>query len=183
MVTELIDGWMGKKSRKWLARRAKRAARIIEVGVWKGRSTAAMAKKTRGTIWAVDHWKGTPDDSEQHEKLYTEADETGDRIYAEFRANLAPYLKAGRVIPVRMPSVQAARYLLGEHGPAFDFVFIDADHSYPGCRDDIEAYRGLIAPGGTLAGHDYHWDGVARAVDEAFDVVTLGPGCIWSVTL
>lgn len=179
----MIDGWMGKKSRKWLARRAKRATRIIEVGVWKGRSTQVMAAKTSGTIWAVDHWKGCPSDTEQHDRLYGEADDTGDVIYGQFRANLGAWIEAGSVVPVRMPSVEAAKHLLGEHGPTFDFVFIDADHSYEGCKADIEAYRGLVREGGLLAGHDIHWEGVRRAVDEAFYEVKLGPGSIWYVLL
>lgn len=179
----MIAGWMGKTSRKWLAKRAKEATRIIEVGVWKGRSTKVLAAKTKGTVWAVDHWQGCPSDPAQHEKLYTEADESGDAIYAQFRENLAEEIKAGKVVPVRMGSVEAARYLLGEHGPIFDFVFIDADHSYEGCKGDIEAYRGLVREGGVLAGHDIHWEGVKRAVDEAFPVVELGPGSIWRVTI
>lgn len=179
----IIEGWMGKTSRKWLAKRAKASLKIIEVGVWKGRSTKVMAKYTKGTVWAVDHWRGTPADPAQHDKLYTEADDTGDTVYAQFRENLAAEIEAGKVIPVRMGSVEAAKHLLGEHGPVFDFVFIDADHSYEGCRDDIEAYRGLVREGGVLAGHDYHWEGVRRAVDEAFRAIEPGPGSIWIAQL
>lgn len=36
-----------------------------------------------------------------------------------------------------------------------DMVFIDADHSYEGCKGDIEAWLPNIKPGGILAVHDY----------------------------
>lgn len=177
-----IEGWMGKKSRRWLREQARRATKIIEVGVWKGRSTLVLARATRGTVWAVDTWAGTPADGEQHERLYAAEVEGGD-VYGEFCRNLKPYIRANRVVPVRMDSREAAARLLEKHGPTFDFVFIDADHSYEGARGDIEAYRPLIRPGGLLSGHDYHWPGVAQAVNELLAGVVLGPKSIWSVRL
>jgi predicted O-methyltransferase YrrM len=49
-----IEGWMGAKGRRWLREQARASQRIIEVGVWKGRSTLVLARATRGTVWAVD---------------------------------------------------------------------------------------------------------------------------------
>ena len=54
-----------------------------------------------------------------------------------------------------------------------DMVFVDGDHSYDGCRGDIEAWLPNVRPSGILALHDYRqpgeektWPGVADAVDE-----------------
>ena len=62
-----------------------------------------------------------------------------------------------------------------------DMVFIDADHSYEGCKGDILAWLPNIKAGGILAIHDYKkskltyddnsphpqdWPGVDQAVDE-----------------
>lgn len=63
-----------------------------------------------------------------------------------------------------------------------DCVLVDGDHSYEGCKGDIEAWVPNIKPGGILAIHDYKkhllqydeetcphprpWPGVDRAVDE-----------------
>lgn len=179
----LIDGWMGAGPRRWLKRRAKKALRIIEVGVWKGRSTAILARYSKGRVWAVDHWQGVPHDPAQHDQWYAEADATGDAIYAEFRRNLRGYIKAGRVVPVRAASVDAAAQLLRAHGPVYDLIFIDADHSYEGCRADILAYRPLVKPGGILSGHDYDLPGVKQAVDELIPKPVLGPASLWSVKL
>lgn len=44
-----------------------------------------------------------------------------------------------------------------QYGPV-DMVFIDGDHSYEGCKGDIEAWSPHIKPGGILAIHDYDKD-------------------------
>lgn len=61
-----------------------------------------------------------------------------------------------------------------------DMVFVDGDHSYEGCCNDIEAWLPKIADGGIIAVHDYKkhlvpitqdgphpkpWPGVDEAVD------------------
>ncbi len=43
--------------------------------------------------------------------------------------------------------------LAREHGP-YDFVFIDADHSYQAVRSDVDSYGGMLVDGGVLALHD-----------------------------
>jgi hypothetical protein len=37
-----------------------------------------------------------------------------------------------------------------------DMVFIDGDHTYEGCKGDIEAWLPNIRPDGIIAVHDYH---------------------------
>lgn len=182
-----IDGWMGKPSLKWLAGHAVNAQRVIEVGAWYGRSTKTLALACPGTVWAVDHWKGTPNDPEQHAKLYANHIALRGDPYKVFRKNLRAEIIGKKVVPMRMRSVDAANILGLEYGlGSFDFVFIDADHSYDGCLADIQAYFQLVRPGGVLAGHDYHWESVERAVTHWFTKcvqyeVTLGPSSMWSV--
>ncbi len=57
-------------------------------------------------------------------------------------------------------------------GPAVDLVFVDGDHTYEGCKGDIDAWEPQLKPGGLLAFHDYDrpWAGheVELAVDERF---------------
>jgi predicted O-methyltransferase YrrM len=77
-----------------------------------------------------------------------------------------------RATILRETSWQAAQ----RFGPsAFDFVFLDGDHSYSGVVADISAWASKIKPRGLLCGHDYYADfkerpfpkiEVRRAVDE-----------------
>jgi predicted O-methyltransferase YrrM len=47
-----------------------------------------------------------------------------------------------------------------------DFAFIDAIHSYEATRDDMNAWFPKVRSGGLLAGHDFRWTGVGKAVEE-----------------
>ena len=51
---------------------------------------------------------------------------------------------------------------------SLDFVFIDADHTYPAVVADIAAWWPKVKPGGWIGGHDYGKPefGVTGAVNE-----------------
>lgn len=72
---------------------------------------------------------------------------------------------------------------------SLDLVFIDADHSYEGCKLDIELWRPKLRPGGWLTGHDYGHPhssgaGVKPAVDEAFpEGVRVEADRVWLVRI
>lgn len=63
----------------------------------------------------------------------------------------------------------------------FDFVFIDADHSYEGASSDIAAWTPKVRPGGFICGHDYQprFQGVIDAVDEVFPRPELKSDNVW----
>jgi predicted O-methyltransferase YrrM len=48
-----------------------------------------------------------------------------------------------------------------------DFVYIDADHSFEGCSDDIRAWFPKVRPGGILSGDDYVDRGRALVKEQA----------------
>lgn len=48
----------------------------------------------------------------------------------------------------------------------FDFCFIDADHSYEGCKKDWENYSPMVSPGGIVAFHDTGHPPVKKVFDE-----------------
>lgn len=63
-------------------------------------------------------------------------------------------------------------YLLSKDAVKFieqqsnDFVFIDAEHTYEACREDMRLWYPKVRRGGLLCGHDYTMAGVNRAVNE-----------------
>lgn len=83
---------------------------------------------------------------------------------------------AGRLKLMRMRTDEAAK-LVPDH--SLDFVFIDADHSYEGCRADIENWTRKVDHGGLLCGHDYGWDTVKRAVHDTGKVDLVAEDNVW----
>lgn len=90
------------------------------------------------------------------------------------------YLKAisvaakyeGRCDVLRMDSCEAAQKFPDK---SLSFVYIDADHSFEGCKKDILAWAPKIKSGGILAGHDYFDYPPAYMVRSAVSQVCNGP--------
>lgn len=167
---------------EWLTKRGQESARIVEIGCWKGRSTAALLRRSAAKLWAVDTWAGTLGDDKEQDKYF----EGMTYAYSAFRSNLAYYFERQQIIPLHMTSVEGAHMLrTTQPNESMDLIFIDGDHRESAVRDDIELYLPLVKRGGILAGHDYstlRWRGVKRAVDKFFgDRVWRGPGSIWFV--
>ena len=49
---------------------------------------------------------------------------------------------------------------------SLDFVFIDASHKYIDVKEDIINWLPKVRKGGILAGDDFSWSGVRRALKE-----------------
>jgi predicted O-methyltransferase YrrM len=139
-------------------------ANFLEVGCWLGRSTCYLAEAIANSgkqigITVVDTFCGVADD-----ELQPMLAEYGGSVRAALEDNLRTASVAHLVQIIEEDSKTAHR-----HFPdgSFDFIFIDADHSYEGVRADITNYYPKVRKGGILAGHDYaHSESVRRAVDE-----------------
>ena len=79
----------------------------------------------------------------------------------------------------RLIPIQGNSSLVTDKIPNVDLVFIDADHSYIGCKKDIIAYRNKINPGGIFSGHDIDYPGVNKAVNELIKNYDVGPNNVW----
>ena len=86
----------------------------------------------------------------------------------------------GRVDILRMKTHDASRFIKDE---SLDFVFVDADHSYEGCKQDIEDWLPKIRRGGIICGHDLHWPTVEKAVSEKFKEYVAYPDNVWVVQI
>jgi predicted O-methyltransferase YrrM len=54
-------------------------------------------------------------------------------------------------------------------GHKFNFVFIDADHSYKGCMEDFLAWSPLVREGGLIGFHDANRQPVLKVLSELAD--------------
>ena len=155
-----------------LASDAPAGAQVIEVGSWMGASTCFLAGGLKGAgakVFAVDNFQGLStcgEDAAWYRRHFRRLG--ADSTLEIFRRNFADLGLTARSEPVVSDSLAAARALADKRG-TIDLIFIDGDHSYEACRDDIAAWSPFVKPGGVIAFHDFgsRADGVTRAIFEA----------------
>src|SRR5690606_20079473 len=76
--------------------------------------------------------------------------------------NLARYVPGAQVEVWDSTTVDAARRFAGKA----DLVFVDAAHDYESVKADFKAWAPHIRPGGRIAFHDAHFDGVRKLLLE-----------------
>jgi len=138
---------------------AKDGQKFVEIGVWKGGSTAFMGVEIfnsgkKISYDAIDSFEGSVEHGDVKDWLYDEACK-----------NLKPLTDIGVVNLIRGYSLDLVDDYEDE---SIDFCFIDGSHEYEDVKKDIEAWLPKIKKGGILSGHDYDksWVGVINAVDE-----------------
>jgi predicted O-methyltransferase YrrM len=138
-----IDGWLSDAQGCALFRAAAATTgrgHIVEIGSWKGRSTAWLAAGARlagSKVYAIDPHTGSREDPAA-------------ATLAEFHANLAGAGLADYVEALVMTSTDAARIV---DGPV-ELLFIDGDHSYEAVRHDAALWLPRLVEGGTVMFHD-----------------------------
>jgi hypothetical protein len=150
-----IPGWMTRTELNWLAKTASVMDTIVEVGSWKGRSTHALLTGCKGKVYAVDHFKGTPGETDGPHAEALEKD-----IHAIFMENVGHF---SNLEVMKMDSAEAASKF--EDG-SVDMVFLDGAHDYEGLKKDIDAW--LPKAKKMICGHDWQLHTVQEAVTEKF---------------
>lgn len=162
-----IPGWCAfSQSYHKAYNAAKGGERFVEVGTWLGRSACLMAglisqdplKEIQFTC--IDPWTDGGIDLKET-KYYRDLGVA--HIYDMAMMNLKPL--RSWVTPIREWSPKAAELFGAE---SIDYIMIDGDHTYEGCKADIEGWLPKMKPGAVMAGDDYLWPGVTQAVHEKF---------------
>lgn len=155
---EAIQGWMSRTELEWLAEQASTRENIIEIGCFKGRSSAAILANTHGLVTCIDTFLGAKGSAAEREA----APSGGDDIYQQFFENTFDY---DNLCVMRCRSSTAARILTRMDWRS-DWVFIDADHAVESVVADIRMFTPLIDRGGILSGHDANRDTVQEALKK-----------------
>src|SRR5574337_475147 len=156
---------------KTIAQNLQQGAKIVEVGVYEGRSALFMIEELeRLDKSALGHF---------------------------FRIDILPrphWLSGKNITHMQMTSEQASNSF---DDNSLDFVFIDAGHEYEDVISDIKYWFPKVRSGGIISGHDYNdtpyvtgvnktlpvdaHPGVIRAVNESFGEknITLPSGSVW----
>jgi hypothetical protein len=163
-----IHSLIGDTGLEWMESEAVKMQTIVEVGCWLGGGTWVLCTACSGTVYAVDHWKGSPDPSDATYHPAKERD-----IYEEFWNNVGhfPHLKI-----VKMPSVEAAKLFPWK---SIDMVVIDAGHDDKSAEEDMHAWFPITKK--LFCGHDWGHLGVRNAIQRLNKDVTHHPNDMWSI--
>ncbi len=98
--------------------------------------------------------------------VYLDGDATLDqaiqsRYYFNMFRNIKNYLS--KITLVTQKSTFASALFKDEF---FDYVYIDADHSYERVKEDLQYWYPKVKKNGFFGGHDINMEGVRKAVDE-----------------
>jgi len=140
----------------------KNGAICAEIGVFKGVFAEQILKKQPSELHLVDPWLSYPGKQDRcYSALQVEMDLIYDSVVEKFKKNKNVKIH-------RRSSKQAAAAFCDDF---FDWIYIDADHSYHAVKEDLELWFQKVKPGGFLCGDDFahneklQW-GVIPAVTE-----------------
>lgn len=147
---------------------AKDGFHFVEIGAWYGQSTSYLAveilnSKKNIKLDVVDTWKGSEQMYDPSNPAYDETLIKNGTIFPQFIENMKPVINI--INPIEKDSVEASSLYADK---SLDFVFIDAEHKYEFVIKDILSWLPKVKNGGVIAGHDYGWDGVTKAINEVF---------------
>lgn len=145
---------------------------VVEIGSWWGKSAFILCflaqTYTRSNVLCVDPWSN-PHITQAVPLLDDHVEEmSADEAHQVFLSNLIPYA-SGRLNYLRLPSVDGAivyrnsqivessQFGSVNYTGRISFLHIDGNHMEDAVRADVDAWCGLVAPGGWICFDDYRW--------------------------
>lgn len=122
-------------------------SKFVEIGSWKGKSSAFMAVEIANSgknidFYCIDTFEGSIEYKNNPELPF---------LYEVFKTNMKPL--ENYYTDIRTTSLNAVEKFDDE---SIDFVFIDGSHEYEDIKNDIISWLPKVKKGGILAGHDYY---------------------------
>lgn len=118
----------------------------VEIGSFEGVSTIEFAKRVK-RVYAVDDYNNEGVDNWLRVVYHYSLEEAKER----FLANIDGY---DNIIFMCESSKDNYRFF---DDYSLDFVYIDGDHTYTGCYQDINNYLPKVRIGGFIMGHDFNY--------------------------
>jgi lipopolysaccharide biosynthesis glycosyltransferase len=142
---------------------------VSEIGVFEGEFSEFLLSAARlQEFYIVDLFDGVVGSGDKNGNDYKEIEMSD--VYAHL---LRKYRSSETVTVYKGSSQDFFRHIPDD---TLDFVYIDGDHTYEGCRSDLENAYAKVKKGGYILGHDYSFNpfktentydfGVKKAVDH-----------------
>jgi hypothetical protein len=146
----------------------KPGSKICEIGVFCGEFAQKLLETNPEKLVLIDPWQGIVGSGNVDGNNYVECDL--EKVYEHL------FEKSQNIPIIDLRRGYSGNILEDYPDNFFDFIYIDGDHSYYGCKLDLNLSWKKVKPGGVIAGHDYEMNmkkaqnyynfGVKDAVDE-----------------
>lgn len=154
----------------------------IEIGVWRGYTSEKFLEKASHLhlvdSWSVIPYQGSKEHGNYENYISKYADMVGStnpedfqKYYDNIYESVCEKFEGENVTIHRMTSSEFFKIFK----QTVDWIYIDGDHSYAGCLQDLENSKNLIKKGGSIFGDDYRKEklGVKKAVNEFVEKYNL----------
>lgn len=162
-----------------------------EIGVWMANSSREFLKRGLKHLHLVDAWHVDPYKEQENNEhgsfekyLEKYARITGANTEKAFQKYyddchsmvVAMFSQSENVTIYRMKSNDWFDHFIQDGKEKLDWIYIDGDHSFEGCYNDLTRALEVVKPGGKIFGDDYRWNplgpgktGVTDAVNKFLD--------------
>jgi len=161
-----IEGWFSNEDAKFIQDICSHVKQgtIIEIGCFKGRSTASWIKtaiRNHNEVYIIDNFFGGINAETEASKIQRKDGNKIKEIFIENMEQLGVHRSDYHLYHCN--SIDAIKYFKDN---SIDMVFVDSDHAYESVVSDIKNWWPKIIKNGILSGHDYNNLDVKRAVNE-----------------
>jgi Methyltransferase domain len=135
-----------------------RKAIVAELGVWKGEFSGRILKTAQPKeLYLIDLWEFNPSfPSRTYGGLIAKNQQDMD---AMMKSVVDAFAASPQVRILRESTISAATRFPDRY---FDWIYIDANHSYEAVLGDLRLYYPKMKPGGLILIDDYYWRDESR---------------------
>jgi len=159
------DTWFNYPSFYTMVAGRKSFTRYVEIGVWKGEAISFLANLLRDRenleLYGVDLFENSTI-PKYYPHLNNIINDTHD-MYTLYNFNLVDKNVRHLIKDIKGCSWEVAKQFEDKY---FDFIYIDAGHSYEEVYKDVTAWLPKIKNTGILAGHDTKASDIIRATTD-----------------
>lgn len=141
-----------------------KGGKYLEVGSWVGLSSSVTAfglianSNFNAKIFCVDPWEVMLEQEKYKNNFVNE------NLLDTFKLNIQKLKVSKYITPLQGKSVDISKSIDEKD---FDIIFIDGEHSFEACYEDIKSWLPKLKKGGKMFGHDASPDsGVVKALEK-----------------
>lgn len=178
-----IQGWFSEADASFVSNICQEiySGKIVEIGCFKGRSTAVMmpiAIKNNNSYFVIDNFYGGVDLNDEASRIQRSE---GKKIMEEFIINmkLIGFSELDYKL-LKENSIDASIHFIDK---SIDMIFIDGDHDLSEFKKELPIWWKKIKDNGIISGHDYQFVGeIVYSFGKEYNLKLNRGGNSWSLS-